>query len=85
MLLCLDVVVVFKTIGSQHLLHLLVWTGGDLVNHRPGEGDLCLVLQIVEEGSRYESISHPLLCVCEDACLHLITIVGTVVHRLDGE
>ena len=32
-LLCFDVVVILKTVSSQHLLHFLVWTRSDFVNH----------------------------------------------------
>ena len=49
MFLSLDIVVVLKAVGSEHLLDFLVGTGCDLVDHRPGEGDLRVVLQVVEE------------------------------------
>ena len=45
-LFSLDIVVVLKAVGSQQLLHLLVGTGCNLVYHRPGEGNLLLVLQV---------------------------------------
>ena len=60
-------------------------TRGDLVDHRPGEGDLCLVAEVVEEGCVDETILYPTLSISEDTCLHLVAIMRTVVHALDGE
>ena len=85
MLFRLNVVVVLKAVGRQHLLHFLVRTRGDLVNHGPGEGNLLLVLQIVQEGFGHQRIGHPTLCIGHYAGLHLISVVGAVVHALDGE
>ena len=84
-LLRLDIVVVLEAVGSQHFLHLLVGTRCNLVNHRPGEGDFLLVLQIVEEGLGHKPVFHPALSVGHDTGLHLVAIVRTVVHRLNGE
>ena len=84
-LLSLDIVVIFKTVLSQHVLDLLVGTWRDLVNHRPREGNLLLVLQIVEESLRNQSVLHPALSIGKDTSLHLVAIVRTVVHRLYGE
>ena len=84
-LLCLDIVIILKAVGSQHLLHLLVGAGSDLVDHRPREGDLRLILQIVEEGSRNQSVVHPAFSIGKDTGFHLIAVVRTVVHRLDGK
>ena len=81
----LDVVVVVEAVGSEHLLDLLMRTRGDLVDHRPGEGDLLLVLQVVEEGGGHESVVDPALGIGEDASLDLVAIVRAVVHRLYGE
>ena len=85
MLLSLDIVVILKAVGSQQLLDFHVWTWGDLVNHRPGEGNLCLVLQIVEELGRHQFFLHPAFSIGKDTSLHLVAIVRTVVHRLYGE
>ena len=85
MLLGLDVVVVFEAVGSKHLLHLLMGTRSNLIDHRPWEGNLRLVFQIVEEGLGNESVADPALSISEDTGLHLVTVVGTVVHRLDGK
>ena len=85
MFLCLDIVVILETISSQELLYLLVWTRGDLVDHRPWEGDLLLILQISEECLRNETVLHPALCIGEDTSLNLVTIVRTVVHALNGQ
>ena len=85
MLLCLDIVIVVETIGSQHLFYLLVRTWGNLIDHRPWEGNLLFVLQIVEEGSRNESIVYPALCISEYTSLNLVAIVRAVVHRLNGQ
>ena len=85
MALGLDVVVVVEAVGSEHLLDLLMRTRGDLVDHRPGEGDLLLVLQVVEEGGGHESVVDPALGIGEDASLDLVAIVRAVVHRLYGE
>ena len=81
----LDVVVVVEAVGSEHLLDLLMRTRGNLVDHRPGEGDLLLVLQVVEEGGGHESVVDPALGIGEDASLDLVAIVRAVVHRLYGE
>ena len=85
MLLGLNVVVVLKTVLGQQLLHLLVRTRRNLVDHRPGEGHLLLILQVGEEGSGHQSVVHPALGIGKDTCLHLVAIVRTVVHRLHGE
>lgn len=85
MLLGLDVVVVVETVLGEHLLDLLVRAWRDLINHRPGEGDLRLILQVGKELGGYETVGYPLLCVGEDTSLHLVAIVGAVVHRLNGE
>ena len=85
MLLGLDIVVVVETVGGEHGLYLLVWTRGDLVDHRPGEGYLRLVFQVVEEGGFHKSVGHPFLRVGEDTCLHLVAVVRAVVHALHGK
>ena len=85
MLLSLDVVVVLETILCQHFFHLDMWARCNLVNHRPREGHLCFVLQIVEEGNRHASVSYPTFSVCKHACLHLVAIVRAVVHTLHGK
>ena len=85
MFLGLDIVVVLEAVGCQHLLHLLVGTRGNLVNHGPGEGDLRLILKIVEEGLGHESVLHPTLGIGHNASLHLVAVVGAVIHRLDGK
>ena len=62
-----------------------MWAWGNLVDHRPGEGHLRLILQVVEEGSGHQSVLHPALSVGEDASLHLVAIVRAVIHRLHSE
>ena len=84
-LLGLDIVVVVEAILSKHLLNLLMRARGDLVNHRPREGDLGLVFQIREESSGNKSVGYPLLSICEDTSLYLVAIVRAVVHRLYGK
>ena len=85
MLFRLDVVVVLETVGSEHLLDFHVGTRGNLVDHGPGEGDLGLVLEIVEEGCGHEPVLHPALRVGEDAGLDAVAVVGAIVHGLHGE
>ena len=85
MLLSLNIVVVVEIVGSQHLLHFLVWARCDLVDHRPWEGYFFLILQVIEEGCGNKSVGNPTLGIGEDSSLHLVTIVRTVVHRLNGE
>ncbi len=80
MALSLDVIVVLESVSSQQLLYFLVWARCNFVDHRPREGNLRLVFQIVEEGSWYKSILYPALCIGEDASLYFITIVRTVIH-----
>ena len=84
-LLGLNIVIVVEAISSQHFLHLLVWTRGNLVNHRPWEGNLLFIFQVVEESCRNQSVLHPALCIGEYASFHLVAIVRAVVHRLYGE
>ena len=74
-LLGLYIVVVLETVLSQHVLHLLVRTRRDLVNHRPREGNLLLVFQIGEESLRNQSVLHPALGIGKDTSLHLVAIV----------
>ena len=81
----LDVVVVLEAVGSEQLLHLLMGAGRNLVDHRPGEGHLRLVLQIVEEGGGNQFLLGPALGIGHDAGLHAVAVVRAVVHRLDGE
>ena len=84
-LLRLNVVVVLEAVSSQQFLDLLVRTWRNLVNHRPGEGNLGLVLQIVKESLWNQSILHPTLSIGKDSGLHLVAVVRAVVHRLNGE
>ena len=60
-------------------------TRRDLVDHRPGEGDHTLVLQIDEEGGGHQSVVHPALGIGHHTGLHLVTVVRAVVHRLDRQ
>ena len=71
----LNIVVVLEAVGSKQFLDLLVRTWRNLVNHRPGEGNLCLVLQVVEEGSRYQTVVDPTLSIGKDTRLHFVAIV----------
>ena len=54
-----DGVVVLKAVGLEHLLHLGVGPGGDLVDHAPGEGDLGLVLEVVHKALGHQAGLHP--------------------------
>ena len=85
MFLGLDIVVVLKAVLCQHLLHFLVGTRSNLVDHRPGKGNVSLVLQVVKEGYGHQTVGHPFLSVGHDAGLHLVAVVRAVVHRLDGK
>ena len=81
----LYIVIILESIGSKELFHLLMWTWGNLVYHRPREGNLLLILQVAEECLWYQTVLHPALSVCKHTCLHLVAIVRAVVHRLHGE
>ena len=62
-----------------------MWTRGNLINHRPREGNLFLILQVVEECGRNQSVFYPALGVGKYASLNLVAIVRAVVHALHGE
>ena len=81
----LDILVVLESVSGQHLFHLHVGTWCDLVNHRPGEGNLALIEQVVEEFCWHQSVLHPLLCICQHTGFHLVAVVGAVVHALHGQ
>ena len=85
MLLSLDIVVVLEAVLGQQLLHFLVWTWRNFVNHRPWEGNLLFVLQIGQECFRYQSVLYPTLSVCHHTSLDLVAIVRAVVHRLHSK
>ena len=82
-----DGVVVLKAVLFQHLLHLGVGPGGDLVDHAPGEGDLALILQVLQEVLGHQAGLHPRLGIGHGGAAHLIAVVGAVVHALhrDGQ
>ena len=78
----LYVVVVFKTVGGQQLLYLLVRARCYLVYHRPGEGHLRLVGQILQETLGHQTVVHPALGIGQHTGLHLVAVVRAVVHAL---
>ena len=85
MFLCLDIVIIFETVCSEQLLHLLMGTRSDLVDHRPREGNLLLILQVSEESLWHQSVLHPALGIGEDTCLYLVTVMRAVVHTLNSQ
>ena len=80
MFLRFDVIVVLESIGSQQLLYFLMRTRCNLIDHRPRERNLRFVFQIVEEGSRYQSVGHPTFSIGKDTSFHFVAIVRAVVH-----
>ncbi len=77
-----DGVVIFEAVLLQHLLHLGVGPGGDLVDHAPGEGDLALILQVVQEALGDQAGLYPRFGVGHGGGAHLVAVVGAVVHAL---
>ena len=69
----------------QRLLDDLVGARGDLVDHGPGEGDLGLIGQVVDEVLTDEALLQPCLGNGHDAGLQLLAVVGAVVHADDGQ
>ena len=82
-----DGVVVLKAVVGQHLLDLGIRARGDLVDHAPGEGDLALILQVLQEVLGHQAGLHPRLGIGHGGAAHLIAVVGAVVHALhrDGQ
>ena len=78
----LYVVVVFKTVSGQQLLYLLVRARCYLVYHRPGEGHLRLVGQILQKTLGHQTVVHPALGIGQHTGLHLVAVVRAVVHAL---
>ena len=64
----------------QGLLDHLVGARGDLVDHGPGEGDLALIGQVVDEVLTDEALLQPSLGNGHDAGLQLLAVVRAVVH-----
>ena len=58
---------------------------GDLVDHGPGEGDLGLIGQVVDEVLTDEALLQPCLGNGHNAGLQLLAVVGAVVHADDGQ
>ena len=85
MLLRLDIFVVLKAVGGKKFLDLHVRPRGNLVYHSPRECHFLLIPKIVEEALLNESVSHPFLGIGKYTGLDLVSVVGTVVHTLDGE
>ena len=59
-------------------------TGGDLVDHAPGEGDLRLVLHIGGECGRHMALLHPAADDGQHGGAELLAIVAAVVHGHHG-
>ena len=64
----------------QGLLDHLVGARGDLVDHGPGEGDLALIGQVVDEVLADIALLQPCLGNGHDAGLQLLAVVRAVVH-----
>ncbi len=79
-----NIVVVVKTVGSEQLLDFLMWTWRNFVYHRPREGYLALIFEIVQEGRRHQAVVGPPPGIGHNPGFHLIAIVGAVVHALNG-
>ena len=71
--------------GGHALLDDLVGARGDLVDHGPGEGDLGLIGQVVDEVLTDEALLQPCLGNGHNAGLQLLAVVGAVVHADDGQ
>ena len=69
----------------QGLLDDLVGARGDLVDHGPGEGDLALIGQVVDEVLTDEALLQPSLGNGHDAGLQLLAVVRAVVHADNGQ
>ena len=69
----------------QRFLDHLVGARGDLVDHGPGEGDLALIGQVVDEVLTDEALLQPSLRNGHDAGLQLLAVVRAVVHADNGQ
>ena len=78
-------VIVLESVGLEHILYLGVGPGGDLVDHAPGEGHLGLILEVVQESLGHQAGLHPCLGIGHNSALHLIPVVGAVIHALHGD
>ena len=70
---------------GQRFLHHLVGAGGDLVDHGPGEGDLALVLEVIQEVLPHKALLLPGFGHRHHAGLQLLAVMGAVVHADHGQ
>ena len=70
---------------DELLLHDLVGARGDLVDHGPGECNLALIGQVVDEVLADIALLQPCLGNGHYAGLQLLAVVGAVVHTDDGQ
>ena len=78
-----DGLVVFESICGKHFLYLGIGTGGDLVDHAPGEGNGGLVVQVAYEVGFHQTGIAPSLGIGKNAFFDFIAVVGAVVHALN--
>ena len=76
---------VLEAVGLQDRLNLRIRARHDLVDHRPGVGDLPGFGHVSVEFRRNEAQIAPLLRIGEDTGLHLVAVMGAVVHALQRE
>ena len=69
---------------GEGLLDHRVRTRRDLVDHRPRERDLRLVLEVVEKRGGRKAVLDPRLSDFKDGGHELLAVVRAVVHRDDG-
>ena len=76
---------ILDAVGNQLLLHDLVGARGDLVDHRPGEGDLAFIAEVVDEILTDIALFQPSLGNGHNAGLQLFAVVRAVVHADDRQ
>ena len=71
----------------QHGLNGIVRSGGDLIDHGPGEGGFGPVINIGNKAVPDQAVVLPGGCECAHRSIQLVAVVGAVVHadQADGK
>ena len=64
----------------QLLAYRISRSWGNLINHRPWEGNLCLICDISHKLFFYKALLAPLFCHSYDGALKLLAIMRAVIH-----
>ena len=74
-----------KTVFRQRFFHHGVRAGGDLVDHRPGEGDQTAVAHVIRKALVCTAVFDPAVRHGEHGVPQLVAVMGTVVHADHGQ